>query len=80
MKIRLEIIELRVETFATTGEESRARGTVRGHEGTLPGVQCATHDPTCPESCGVDTCGLSCYGTCHPALQTCADTCPCGEG
>lgn len=79
MKLRLNPEELRVQAFATTGGGARNRGTVRAHEQSAPYV-CASGAWSClPDQTCEDTCALSCAGTCHPALQTCAASCPCGE-
>jgi hypothetical protein len=73
MKLRLNIDELRVETFATD-EANDGRGTVQGHEGSKP-PNCFSGEWSCiPEaSCG-ETCPLSCNPTCVISLGLC-----CGE-
>lgn len=82
-KLRLELENLRVESFATAAARGE-RGTVEGQaatrrcqtdactDATCGGAGClGTFDPTCQESLCVGTCGLSCGGTC-------TDSCLCG--
>ena len=70
MKLRLNIDELRVETF-TTDEATDGRGTVRGHEGSQP-HNCFSGEWSCiPEaSCG-ETCPLSCNPSCLATVGVC---------
>jgi hypothetical protein len=73
MKLRLEMDGLRVETFETTAAAERGRGgTVRGNDASHP-YQCATGDPSCPDTACQETCGLSCGGSC---IATFGDCCP----
>lgn len=76
MQQKLRIVDLAVESFEVLPQDGGARGTVRGHE---EDSIVATDAPSCPESCD-GTCGLSCNPTCHYLFETCADTCPCGDG
>jgi hypothetical protein len=78
MKLKLNLDQLTVDSFNTTGVEN-ARGTVVGEQctcwtacgqNTCPG--CPTCDATCNGSCGA-TCAGSCYGTCGEA--TCGYSC-----
>ncbi|HEU0015104.1 MAG TPA: hypothetical protein VFQ45_15550 [Longimicrobium sp.] len=84
-KLKLEIDDLRVESFRTV-EDVRARGTVVGACDTVHDPVCAggTFDPTCEyaDTCGNtgcrcetrhDSCGLD---TCHDSCAyTCKHTC-----
>ena len=72
MKLRLNIDELRVETF-TTDKAAEERGTVRGNEGSKP-PNCFSGEWSCiPEaSCG-ETCALSCNPTCVVTLGLCCE-------
>ncbi|HEU0301843.1 MAG TPA: hypothetical protein VFR37_20480 [Longimicrobium sp.] len=71
MKLKLELDDLRVDTFDTAADEGSERGTVHGHD-TRPGVQCATGPNTCYYSCE-ETCPLSCNPSC---IATDAFCCP----
>jgi len=80
-KLKLELDELKVESFQTDRGAS-ARGTVRGQgEGSYE-LGCPTMDPscngscegTCPGSC-VGTCGGSCYGSCDATCFSCDYSC-----
>jgi hypothetical protein len=72
-KLKLDLEDLAVESFATTAEPRRESGTVFGQQCTCytqctcPG--CPTCDASCNGTCG-GTCGASCNGTC-------GDTCNC---
>jgi hypothetical protein len=75
-KLKLDLEDLSVESFATTPESRGEGGTVFGQnhctcytQCTCPG--CPTCDATCNGSC-VNTCASSCNGTCG---NTCGDTC-----
>ena len=85
-KLKLELDELRVESFDTTAADGVARGTVRGNAGAYPAASadidtCATQSPdcswdsncarSCPWTCAGDP--VSCGGSCDGA--TCPDTC-----
>lgn len=71
MKLKLELDDLRVDTFETAPDDGGERGTVHGHD-TQPGQQCATGQPTCYGSCE-ETCPLSCNPSC---IATDAFCCP----
>jgi hypothetical protein len=61
-KLTLQLDDLRIESFSTTGAP-RERGTVVGEE------QC-----TCPTACscpGCPTCDASCNGTCDATCNGC---------
>jgi hypothetical protein len=62
-KLKLDLEDLSVESFATTPEARHEGGTVFGQQCTCY-TQC-----TCP---GCPTCDASCNGTCD---QTCDDSC-----
>jgi hypothetical protein len=53
-KIRLDLDTLAVETFATTTDEGRKRGTVRGHDSAGSGVGCASLG--CTSVSGLEQC------------------------
>ncbi|HEX8695484.1 MAG TPA: pinensin family lanthipeptide [Longimicrobium sp.] len=71
MKLKLELDDLRVETFETAADSDGERGTVHGNE-SRPGMPCATAAPTCYYSCE-ETCPLSCNPSC---IATDAFCCP----
>ncbi len=68
-KLRLDLGELRVETFETA-EEKRARGTVAGQATSLP--TCDEFDPVCAAT-GAPTCehAYTCINTdpCYPSCN-----------
>jgi hypothetical protein len=81
-KLRLELDDLRVDTFSTSGSASGQGGTVRGHNVTrgpsydepcIPdytdGCPPYTQADTCASACG--TCDYSCYGSCQNTCATC---------
>ncbi|HVG46418.1 MAG TPA: hypothetical protein VM890_16860 [Longimicrobium sp.] len=57
-KVSLDVNELRVETFETEDDQSKARGTVQGYatQVTCPRTQCGQQCPTGPGAC-YDTAG-----------------------
>jgi hypothetical protein len=82
-KLKLDLEELSVESFATTPEAHRESGTVFGQQCTCytqctcPG--CPTCDASCNGTCGGTcgaTCDASCNGTCDGTCDlSCGDTC-----
>lgn len=91
-KLRLELNDLRVDTFSTTTSAGGEGGTVRGHNiGRGPSwdepcepippdytESCPpyTQGATCDASCN-GTCYASCYGSCVNSCYTCwQNTCP----
>jgi hypothetical protein len=74
-KLKLDLEDLSVESFATTPEPRAEGGTVFGQQCTCytqctcPG--CPTCDASCNGTCG-GTCDASCNGTCG---GTCGATC-----
>lgn len=64
-KVRLDLDELAVQSFVTTGATNAQRGTVHGAQDCT--CQCCdTLDPnanTCWDTCA-NTCWASCYGDC----------------
>lgn len=83
-KLKLNLDDLAVESFATTPDARGAGGTVFGQnhctcytQCTCPG--CPTCDPSCNGTCGdtcEGTCDYTCGGhTCLGGVQTCADSC-----
>ena len=91
-KLRLELNDLRVDTFSTTTSAGDEGGTVRGHnigrgpswdepcEPIPPDYTEAcppyTQGATCDASCN-GTCYASCYGSCVNSCYTCwQNTCP----
>ncbi len=87
-KLKLDLEELSVESFATTPNRPAEGGTVFGQQCTCytqctcPG--CPTCDASCNGTCGgtcAGTCDASCNGTCGCTAeytcygQTCNDSC-----
>ena len=80
-KLKLDLEDLSVESFATTPEPRREGGTVFGQQCTCytqctcPG--CPTCDASCNGTCG-GTCDASCNGTCGGTCgASCNGTCGC---
>ncbi|HEX8697113.1 MAG TPA: hypothetical protein VF746_32135 [Longimicrobium sp.] len=73
-KFRLDVEDLRVDTFATTPEPARGAGTVdafaTGQVGTCFDPSCRPR--LCPQETVEATCPATCYNTCP---NTCANTC-----
>jgi hypothetical protein len=71
-KLRLQLEDLRIDSFTTTGSQ-KEKGTVFGEQCTCqtactcPG--CPTCDASCNGTCGA-TCEASCNGTCDAACDT----------
>ncbi|HLL47579.1 MAG TPA: hypothetical protein VK399_12765 [Longimicrobiaceae bacterium] len=81
-KLKLDLEDLAVESFATTPEPRAEGGTVFGQQCTCytqctcPG--CPTCDASCNGTCG-GTCEASCNGTCGPTCDvSCYGTCGVG--
>ena len=87
-KLKLDMDDLRVESFHTAGAPTLKRGTVRGHA-TLRHctefvdctidfgcgtVGCGTGDCTNVASCN-GTCDASCNGSCASCAATCGNSC-----
>ncbi|HEX6372209.1 MAG TPA: hypothetical protein VF006_25045 [Longimicrobium sp.] len=73
-KVRLDLDELEVQSFTTTGPERPQRGTVQGNEDDCT-CQCCPTDPA------LNTCWASCPDTCWATCgDTCGDSCGCGSG
>jgi hypothetical protein len=78
-KLKLEMDELRVESFQTTAAGGAARGTVRGNNIThgeswdLPCIPDDGNQTLDPALCAtqVYTCAASCNGTCNSCYGTC---------
>ena len=76
-KLKLDLDELSVESFATTPERGREGGTVFGQNHCTCYTQCTCPGcPTCDASCN-GTCGGTCAGTCD---ASCNGTCGCPSG
>jgi hypothetical protein len=76
-KLRLELDELAVESFATGEDEMATRGTVAGHISTrcTGGAMTCDDGNTCVpagDTCANDTCYISCMGSCpcYPNYET----------
>ena len=72
-KLKLNIDDLKVESFETSNIFSENYGTVKGFE--CNGVNSSggpSHDETCPFSCR-NSCQNSCGGSCGPTCN--GDTC-----
>lgn len=89
-KLRLDMDELRVESFDTTAAGGARRGTVRGNADGVASAEpdtCQSQDAqcsddsncaqSCPWTCAGDpvSCGGSCEGSCHTCPDTCGRTC-----
>ena len=74
-KLKLDLEDLSVESFATTPEAQKEGGTVFGQQCTCY-TQCTCPGcPTCDASCN-GTCGGTCAGTCDASCNgTCGGTC-----
>ncbi len=82
-KIRLDVEQLAVESFATQSRARAAIGTVRGNgimlgDGILMGdgfdaVANPVNTPNCSADTNCDTCRFSCIDTCAP--QATCDSC-----
>ena len=75
-KLKLNLDDLKVESFATTPDASSSRGTVFGQDPTVYPedtcyLYCTDVGSTCVQQCGT---GGSENGTCAPA-ETCVSTC-----
>jgi hypothetical protein len=66
-KTRLRLDDLEIQSFATTGEGTQRRGTVRAHDAPTDEVECPTANPN----------WNTCWDTCW---DTCGNTCGCGGG
>jgi len=80
-KIRLDVSEVRVTSFATEGGGTDARGTVRGHDQTLwhtcQGGTCDGQETcwdSCDPNCGTYRCITGDYSC---GQLSCVDTCTC---
>ena len=79
-KMKLDLDDLKVESFATTPEPSQGRGTVFGVEDTWPPGGCTAADCTAQTSCHPDYCytrgGDGCPFTagCGTGEATCHNT------
>jgi hypothetical protein len=74
-KLKLDLEDLAVESFATTPEPRAEGGTVFGQQCTCY-TQCTCPGcPTCDASCN-GTCGGTCGGTCDASCNgTCGGSC-----
>ena len=73
-KLKLDLDDLSVESFATTPESRGDGGTVFG-QGCTCYTQCTCPGcPTCDASCN-GTCDASCNGTCGETEVSCLNTC-----
>lgn len=79
-KVKLDLDELRLESFDTVGRKQEGRGTVEGHDNTLAGscspctiaYTCLGCGDTVEHTCGGD--GATCGGICGTDPLNCADT------
>lgn len=84
-KLRLELDDLRVDTFSTSKAASGESGTVRAHGGGGVGASydqpCEPIDTDYTMACPVytdagSTCAGSCHGSCYASCYgSCANTC-----
>ncbi len=91
-KLKLNLEDLKVESFATTRSPNASRGTVFGQTIDQTGGCCITVDPSCDcsgtgcptangGSCEETQCNQPpCTDTCAFNTQQCADTCNAGTG
>jgi len=63
-KVKLNLDDLAVESFATADVDPATRGTVQGHDAT---ALCETRITRCYQ----DTCAFSCDGSCVGGQQVC---------
>ncbi|WP_420129411.1 hypothetical protein [Longimicrobium sp.] len=73
-KLKLHLEDLTVDSFQTTTPQ-RPRGTVYGEQCTCYTNCTCPGCPTCDASCGQNTCGGTCAGTCNTCGGSCAGTC-----
>lgn len=80
-KLKLDLQKLSVESFQTDLLKNE-KGTVKGNVETDTNLVCNTCDVTCYHTCGVETCGWTCFGstcdvTCYHTcgVETCGKTC-----
>lgn len=73
-KLRLELDELAVESFAAN-ERDGSRGTVAGREFTQYADECVTPNGTCERGCWDGTVAYSCAATCQGSCASCQGTC-----
>ena len=83
-RLKLDLDDLRVESFETTPEIGDTKGTVLGYGATDWGNTCAASEcGTCVGTCFGGSCVGTCAGTCgNTCGSTCAGTCgnSCGGG
>ena len=79
-KLKLNLDELKVESFTTSDKLNKNTGTVKGQVysyqqscANMPGYPCAITEAlidTCDDSCGNMTCGVCTVGACCPNSET----------
>ena len=79
-KLKLNLGDLKVESFETSSEKRNNAGTVKGFHPTPYCTEGGTNCPECNETeditCGLNpTCWESCFGTCVTCDPTCGTTC-----
>ena len=68
-KLRMDLRELRIETFESVKEPEPPRGTVRGYDSWGCSASCYSCEP--PKTCGGNTCQFeSCDRICESWLCT----------
>ncbi|MGD8778809.1 MAG: pinensin family lanthipeptide [Ignavibacteria bacterium] len=72
-KLKLNLEELKVESFITHSKGSINNGTVHGNATGEIGTTC---DNTCPDSCEACVITLKYDDTCYPLYDTCHESCP----
>ncbi|HEX8692467.1 MAG TPA: hypothetical protein VF746_08620 [Longimicrobium sp.] len=78
-KLKLDVEELKVDSFEVAEDEKAPRGTVRGHAQYTDyrvcdtAVDCSWN--SCPSNC-VSACAVTCYDTCE---ATCEMSCHYGS-
>ncbi|MGD8778912.1 MAG: pinensin family lanthipeptide [Ignavibacteria bacterium] len=86
-KLKLNLEELKVDSFETTNSSLNNKGTAKGYNGDDIGLS-ISYMPTCVNCSGnptcwptyANTCPHTCVNTCHTCdqptcQQTCGDTC-----
>jgi hypothetical protein len=76
-KLRLDLNDLKVESFVTTPDQGPPQGTVFGQDTRTQSCDSSCTDTCWEHTCG-NTCGESCGGTCDTGCGSGHATCDCG--
>jgi hypothetical protein len=75
-KLKLNLDEIKVESFETTDASSLSKGTIMGQVTWTQFLSCHTDDNTCGRTCDNDTIFYTCLGaTCGHNEETCCPIC-----